>query len=144
MFAARSARTYKEDFVVLRRIARGFGGRPDDKDDDQHHLSTASPRFHIKKLLMLFLLLALSATEEKLCVRNHLQLIPFFIAILRHQLMRGAAELLRLVRHLLGVVLQSIELVAALHHQHVRPADLVVGGGRARSQLLDVGIRSGD
>lgn len=81
-------------------------------------------------------------TEKILCVRNHLQLIPFFIAILRHELLGRSAELLRFVWHFLRVVLQLIQLVATFNHQHVRSTDFILCRRRSSSQLLDVCVRT--
>lgn len=74
---------------------------------------------------------------------NHLQLVPFLVAVFRHELRRRAAELLRFVRHFLSVVLQSIQFVTALHHQHVSSADFISSRTSTRAQLLDIGVRTG-
>jgi len=53
--------------------------------------------------------------------------------------MRSAAEILSSVGHALGALLQQIELLAALHGQLVRPADLRCGGGSPLAELLQIG-----
>lgn len=73
-----------------------------------------------------------------------LQLVPLLVLILVHQQMGGAGELLRLVRHPLGALLQLAQLVTALEHKLVRLADLGRYGRRPRVQRLDVGVRAGN
>lgn len=80
--------------------------------------------------------------RKVLCAWNHLQLIPFFIAIFCHELRSGSTELLRFVWHLFGVVFQLIKLVATLDHQHVRTTDFTWSWRCSCSKFLNIRVRS--
>lgn len=65
--------------------------------------------------------------STQVCTLNHLQLVPFLIAILCHQLVGCSTELLCLIRHPFGAVFQTIQFIAALEHQHVCSTNLAAG-----------------
>lgn len=66
------------------------------------------------------------------------QLVPLLVLVLEHELVSGGGELGGLRVHALGAVFQLRQLVAALHHQHVRARHVGAGRARARAQLLQL------
>lgn len=65
-----------------------------------------------------------SRLVERDPLRVSSQLVPFFVLVLEHKLVRGGGELRRLVGHTLRALLQLRQLVAAFQDQLVGPGNL--------------------